>query len=106
MPILLPDGSERFVGLEQQAANAGVAYMYESHRGIDGIKVMGTLRFHAEAVRVDKPEATSPTTLCNSEFRSNLNPDGPDRYIVTVSFRTFFGIETGSATAHICRYQD
>lgn len=97
--LMMDDGTNQYSGARQAAARAALQGAELDNRGIDGIDHLGTVKFRAESVAADN----STDTTCNNEFRAKKDPNTPDSYHVTWSYRTLFGIRIGTSASHICR---
>lgn len=102
IPLVLPDGTGGYSSVEQGAARAGIDYLYGQRRGIDGISTLGGIKLRVESVTSQPGNATAET-LCNNGFTDNSSDDSPEKYIVSVSTLTLFGITMRTDDVRICR---
>lgn len=100
IPLFMPDGSQKYLGIKQEAGKTAIQYAWSSHSGIDGISIIGTLKVTAEDVTTRNPDSGSH---CNEVFYSTEEPDASDMYTVKLSFRTLFGVELKKGVAYVCR---
>lgn len=94
----MPDGTEKFSGVQKHAAEYMIDEAWVKASGINYGSIAGTIKITTEAVT----EYESVSTICNAEFQDN-SEDGGDYYLVTVDYRTLFGIKLKSDTFHVCR---
>jgi hypothetical protein len=99
LPILWPDASTRYTGVKKEAAEYTVKHAWQVASGINYASVAGTIKISAESVSLDDPN----NKMCNGEFMSKTEPEGGDRFLVTVNYRTLFGVQIDTTTFHICR---
>ena len=91
-------GVEKFSGVEKRVAEHSVEVAWMRASGIDYGNILGTLKITAEDVQVNQ----TGNTRCGGDF-IDRSPDGADNYLVTVGYRTFFGILFDTDTLYICR---
>lgn len=101
-PLLMSDGTEKYTGVERTAAEAAIQFANQYNEGTDAVSHFGTLKIHVESVGSDNPDSASADTLCNATFSADGGANTPDRYLVTFSYRTVFGVQTGTGVAHTC----
>lgn len=98
MALSTPSGVEKFSGVERKAAEHSIEVAWMRSSGIDYGNIFGTLKITAEDVQVNQ----TGNARCGGDF-IDRSPDGADNYLVTVGYRTFFGILLDTDTLYICR---
>lgn len=96
--ISMPDGTEKLSGVKKHAAEYMIDEAWIKAGGINYGSIAGTVKITAEAVVEDKSEST----ICNAEFQDS-SEDGGDYYLVTIGYRTLYGVKLKSNTFHVCR---
>jgi hypothetical protein len=89
IPLMQSDGTEAFGGAEKQVATSALAEFGSPYNGIDRVNHLDDLRSRVERV----------VSVTASEVGCSPDKHG---YLVIISHRTFFGIQTGLTAVSPC----
>lgn len=99
LPILWPNGSEKYSSVKQEAAIKAVEFVWSSLSGIDYATSFGTIKVSVDGVALGGADSQ----LCHNEFVSKNDLAEGNDFLVTVVYRGLFGLPIDTATFHICR---